>query len=259
MRQVHAVLLLLMAIMVSACSTTSSDRFEKAGASREDALESYTSLGLQYLRAGDTAGAKSPLQRALDIDDSYAPAYNAMALVFQAERDLDIAESYFRKAIDADPESAMIHNNFGVFLFSQERYQEACTQLARATEDPFYSARAQAFENLGRCYRRTGRPDVAEHALRRALTLSQQRPLALVELSDLMLEKNQETEAAALFNRFRELVDSKRVNHFPLSLWVGIRVARYEGNANMAATYALLLKNMYPRSSEYRAYKESAQ
>ncbi len=256
MRQVHAVLLLLMAIMVSACSTTSTDQ---SGASSEDALASYTSLGLQYLREGDTAAAKRPIQHALNLDDGYAPAYNAMALVFQTEQDLDLAESYFRKAVDADPESAMIHNNFGVFLFAQKRYQEACTELARATEDPFYSARAQAFENLGRCYRRAGREDVAEHALRRALTLSQQRPVALVELSDLLLEKGETKEAVALFSRFRELVDSRRVNHFPLSLWVGIRVARYEGNASMAATYALLLKNMYPRSSEYQAYKESAQ
>ncbi|WP_432696500.1 type IV pilus biogenesis/stability protein PilW [Marinobacterium sp. YM272] len=258
MRQVHAVMLLLTAILVSACSTTP-DRYANSGASEEDALESYTSLGLQYLRAGDTAGAKGPLQRALAIDDDYAPAYNALALVFQAEQDLGLAEDYFRKAISADSQSAMIHNNFGAFLFSQERYDEACVELARATEDPFYQARAQAFENLGRCYRRTGRDAVAEHALKRALTLQRQRPLALVELADLKLEQGNNTEAAALFDRFRELVDSKRVNHFPLSLWVGVRVARYEGNASRAATYALLLKNMYPESNEYRLYKESAQ
>lgn len=259
MRKVHAVLLLLTAILVSACSTTSSDRYANSGASKEDALESYTSLGLQYLKAGDTAGAKGPLQRALEIDDSYAPAFNALALVFQTEQDLALAESYFRKAVSADPQSAMIHNNFGAFLFSQERYEEACKELARATEDPFYQARAQAFENLGRCYRRTGREAVAEHALKRALTLSRQRPQALVELADLMLEKGNPAQATALFDRFRELVDSKRVDHFPLSLWVGVRVARYEGNASRAATYALLLKNMYPQSTEYGLYKESAQ
>lgn len=258
MRKLHAVLLIGAACVLSACSSTP-DRFNSTDASPEAALESYTSLGLQYLRAGNTASAKGPLQRALEIDDNYAPAYNALALVFQAEEDLAISERYFRKAVAADPQSAMIHNNFGAFLFSQQRYEEACQELTRATEDPFYQARAQAFENMGRCYRRIGRLDVAEHAFNRALTLSRQRPVALVELADIKLDKGDEAAASALFDQFREYVDAKQIDHFPLSLWVGVRVSRYERNSGRAATYALLLKNMFPESTEYRLYKESTQ
>jgi type IV pilus assembly protein PilF len=259
MRRIQAAVVCLAVFWLSACSTTSTQGYRSAGGSKEEALQSYTGLGLQYLRAGDTASAKRPLLHALDLDDNYAPAFNGLALVFQAEDDLALAEEYFRKAVAADPQSAMIHNNFGAFLFAQRRYDEACRELARATEDPFYQQRAQAFENLGRCYRQIGRLDVAEHAFRRALTLSRQRPVALIELADLLLMKEQSRAAGELFDRFRELVDDKRVDHFPLSLWVGIRVARYEGNAGRAATYALLLKNMYPESAEYRLYKESAQ
>ncbi|GGC11727.1 type IV pilus biogenesis/stability protein PilW [Marinobacterium zhoushanense] len=258
MRKLHAVLLLGAACVVSACTTTS-DGFNSSNSSPDAALESYTSLGLQYLRAGNTASAKGPLLRALEIDDGYAPAFNALALVFQAEDDLSIAESYFRKAVAADPQSAMIHNNFGAFLFAQQRFDEACQELARATEDPFYQARAQAFENMGRCYRKIGRLDVAEHAFNRALTLSRQRPIAMVELADILLEKGDQAGAAVLFDQFREYVDSKQIDHFPLSLWVGVRVARYEKQSGRAATYALLLKNMFPESAEYQLYKESAQ
>ncbi len=258
MLKCRTVLLLWVMVLVSACSSTGGVS-DTPGASPKAAMASYTQLGLQYLRAGDTASAKSALQRALSIDSGYAPAYNALALVFQKEEDSQLAEQYFRKAVDADPSSAMIHNNFGAFLYAQQRYKEACGELSRATEDPFYSQRAQAFENLGRCYRLIGRDDVAEHAFGRSLTLSQNRPVALIELADLLLKRGADSEAATLFDRFRDLVDSKRVEHYPLSLWVGVRVARFERNPGRAATYALLLKNMYPESAEYRMYEESAQ
>lgn len=259
MRRIRAAMVCLAVLWLSACTTTSTQDYGTAGGSKEKALKSYTRLGLQYLQAGDTASAKLPLQHALELDDNYAPAFNGLALVFQTEDDSALAEDYFRKATAADPDSAMIHNNFGAFLFAAGRYQEACQELSRATDDPFYQQRAQAYENLGRCYRQLGQLDAAEHAFRRALTLSKQRPMALVELSDLLLIQNKPQAASELFSRFRELVDSKRVNHFPLSLWVGVRVARYEGDASRASTYALLLKNMYPESAEYRLYKESAQ
>ena len=255
MRRAGVALVLAAAVGLSACSSQSTQ--VTGGRTSQEALESYTSLGLQYLRAGDTSTAKGPLLRALEIDSDYAPAFNGLALVFQSENEPELAEQYFRKAVDADSQSAMIRNNFGAFLFGEERYQEACHQLSRATEDPFYQQRAQAFENLGRCYRRLERLDAAEHAFNRALTLSRQRPVALIELADIQLIKNQPVQAAILFERFRELVEEKRVDHFALSLWVGVRVARYEGRAGQAATYALLLKNMYTESEEYRLYEES--
>lgn len=83
--------------------------------------------------------------------------------------------------------------------------------------------------------------------------------MALIELADLLLTKEQPRAASELFGNFRELVDAKKVKHSPLSLWVGIRVARYERDASRASTYALLLKNLYPESAEYRLYKESIQ
>ena len=244
--------------MTAACSTTT-DRYSGANASPEAALKNYTRLGADYLRAGDTVSAKAPLQRALSIDSGYAPAYNVLALVFQTEKDNTLAEEYFKKALSADSSSAMIHNNYGAFLFSQERYTEACHELSRATEDPFYPQRAQAFENLGKCYRHINRDDVAEHAFRRALMISGQRPVAMVELAELLLDEGKPAQAVKLYEQFRAMVASKQIDHSARSLWVGIRIARQQGDSARAATYALLLKNMFPNSSEYKLYKESEQ
>ncbi|GAA0795385.1 type IV pilus biogenesis/stability protein PilW [Marinobacterium sediminicola] len=229
------------------------------GAEPEEAVEAYTALGVQYLQAGNTVNAKMSLQRALSIDPEYAPAYNAMALVFQVEQEYLLAEEYFRKGVAADPESAMLHNNFGAFLFARQRYQEACEQLDLATRDPFYPQRAQALENLGRCYVLINRDIDAEEAFKRSLAINGNRPVALVEIAQLLLDRDEHAAASRYFERFRQQVDQRQVEHYPRSLWVGIQLARLDRNVSRAATYALLLKNMFPASEEYRLYQESAQ
>ena len=247
---------LLIIILVSGCVSSNTDNSD---ASPEAAQQAYTQLGIQYLQAGDTVNAKSSLQRALVISDRYAPAHNALGLVFQAERDFDLAERYFKSAIDLEPMSAIFHNNYGAFLFARQRFAEACHQFSRATEDPFYPARAQAFENMGRCYIQLGRLDVAEHAIRRALDLQRDRPFAQVAMSGLLLDQGNVPEAVSWYNRFRALVDDRMAEQDANSLWIGVRIARADRNPSLAATYGLLLRNLYPDSEEYRLFKESEQ
>eukprot|EP01155_Anaeramoeba_flamelloides_P021206 Anaeramoba_flamelloidesa585_25.p1 GENE.a585_25~~a585_25.p1 ORF type:complete len:245 (+),score=24.10 a585_25:221-955(+) len=244
---------------MSGCASQSGSTGGKQGAEPEQAAEAYTGLGVQYLQAGNTVNAKMSLQRALSIDANYAPAYNAMALVFQVEQEYELAEEYFRKGVAADSDSAMLHNNFGAFLFARQRYQEACVELDLASRDPFYPQRAQTLENLGRCYLLSGRDTAAEEAFQRSLAINGNRPVALVELSQLLLDRGESASAGRYFERFRKLVEQRQVEHYPKSLWVGLQLARLDHNVSRAATYALLLKNMYPNSEEYRLYQESAQ
>ncbi len=242
---------------LAGCSSLSSSSSSYFSSAQKTSVESFTQLGMRYLQAGDTVSAKSSLQRALELDPSYAPALNGLGLVFQVEQENKLSEEYFIKALKSDPQSAMIHNNYGAFLYSHQRYEAACNELSRATEDPFYPQRAQAFENLGLCYRLIGKDAAAVFVLDRALTLSPDRPLSLIELADLKVDQHQYRQAAELFGRFRDLVESGRVDHTAKSLWVGIRLARYQGSASRAVTYALLLKNQYPESVEYKKYMES--
>lgn len=255
MNGIKLVLALSMILVVVGCTGTGS---KSENAKKSQAFEAYSRLGFEYLQSGDTVGAKNSFQRAIAINGDYAEANNGLALAFQLEGDDALAEQYFRKATSMAPDSAMMHNNFGAFLFSQGRYDEACKELARATEDPFYNRRSQAFENLGRCYRLLQRNDAAKHAFQRALQVASNRPVSLVELSDLFLMEGNYGEAEKHFDRFLALVEKRRVEHYSKSLWVGIRLARHNREATRAATFALILKNLYPNSTEYREYEESA-
>ncbi|NVK40974.1 MAG: type IV pilus biogenesis/stability protein PilW [Oceanospirillaceae bacterium] len=249
---------LALLLVLSGCSSNSTQQGMQS-ASPEKSVEAYTQLGLQYLRAGDTLSAKDALQRALEIDDDYADIYNGLALIFQVEQEYDLAEQNFREAVSLDSDSAVFHNNFGAFLYARGRYEEACKELARATEDPFYPRRAQSFENLGRCYQMIGREDAAQHAFERALRLSPSRPVALLELTDLHLRAGRLAEAQGYYDRFSVLIDRRQIEHSAQSLWLGIQLARLNGNGSRAATYSLLLKSLFPQSTEYALYKESMQ
>lgn len=254
---VRALLVITSLALLVGCSSFQSNGSGSAVRPDESALAAYTKLGMQYLQAGDLLSAKDTLQKAVSADAKYAPALNGLALVFQAEQERDLADGYYKQAIAADPSSAMIHNNYGAFLYSLGRYEEACTQLQSATEDPFYTQRAQAFENLGRCYRLIGRVDAAEFVLKRAITLSPDRASAQIELADLYIEKGDQVAANQRFVEFKSLLEQGKAQHFAKSLWVGVRLSRLAGSPSKAATYALLLKNLYPNSEEYKNYKES--
>ncbi len=251
------VVLLTTAVLLSGCASNTATT--AAGHSEEETLEAYTSLGAQYLQAGNTVNAKLSLQRALEIDKGYAPALSALALAFQSEQEFELAERYFRLALQAEPDSARIHNNFGAFLYARQRFEEACEQLNLATDDPFYSGRAQALENLGRCYELVERDTAAAEAFGRALAINGNRPVSLIALGQLEMDKGDVASASRRFNRFLMLVDQRRTEHTAASLWLGIQLARVERNTSKASTYALILKNTYPNSAEYRRYEESTQ
>jgi type IV pilus assembly protein PilF len=247
-------LILLISLLITGCA---GQQVSTAEQDSPKAVQAYNSLGMQYLRRGDTGNAKLAFQRSIEIDSGSAQAYNGLAMVFQLEEDATLAENYFKKAIKVEPDSAMLHNNYGAFLFSLKRYPEACKQLARATEDPFYNQRSQAFENLGRCYLLIDRLDAAEHAFKRSLTLNPKRPLAILQLCDVMLQKDDLEAAVSLFDQYSAMVDAKQIEHNAQSLWLGVQISRLEKNGVDAATYGLILKNLFPDSEEYQQYKES--
>lgn len=248
-----AILIILFGFVLAGCGTQE----VRPEGQDESAAQAYAQLGMQYLRSGDLASAKSAFTRAQELNPDIIEAYNGLALTFQLEDEPVLAERYFKQAISKAPDSAMLHNNYGAFLFNLKRYPEACKALARATEDPFYTLRDQAFENLGRCYQLIDRNDAAEHALRRSLTLSPQRPLALLELTKVLLAEGKIDEALDNFELYSALIDSKQVEHTAASLWVGVQISRMKNDALNAATYGLILKSMFPDSEEYKQYKES--
>lgn len=76
----------------------------------------YDALGCLELRRKNYSRARYYFQRVLDWFPDYTEIYWHLAYLEEEEGDLQAAESFYQKAINADPGGARERNNFGVFL-----------------------------------------------------------------------------------------------------------------------------------------------
>ncbi|MDA1206751.1 MAG: type IV pilus biogenesis/stability protein PilW, partial [Proteobacteria bacterium] len=95
-----------------------------------------------------------------------------LEIEFQQEREHELAEDYFKRALSLDQSLTATHNNYGAFLYAMGRPEEAIDELRIATEDRFYELRPQAFENLGVAYLAVADVAQARDAFGRALALN---------------------------------------------------------------------------------------
>ncbi|MCI0540876.1 MAG: winged helix-turn-helix domain-containing protein [Verrucomicrobiales bacterium] len=79
--------------------------------------------------------AKEAALKALEIDDQVAEAYAALALTsYFYDWDWAAAEQYARRALELDPNSAVSHHVYGLYLSTMGRHDEAIAAMQRAAE-----------------------------------------------------------------------------------------------------------------------------
>jgi len=116
-----------------------------------EAARTRISLGLNYLRRGDTSQAKYNLERARSFAPNSAEVHSALAYYYQSVGEEKQAEEYFRLAIQKDANYADAYNNYGAFLCQLHRYDEAEQLLLKAISRPGYIRVAESYENLALC------------------------------------------------------------------------------------------------------------
>lgn len=256
MKTLHLVILLCGSLFLSACVTTVESQLTRK-ADPKKAVENYTKLGLGYIGQKRYDTARIRLNRALEINPDYAPANNAMALLLQSEHEPELAEDYFKKSIDLDSDFSQGQYNYGMFLMQHQRYNEACKHLKKAAKDVEYQQRGKAFQDLGLCYYRDNKIDLAISTYERALNTQRFNAAILVNLSTLLFEEGRYPEASAYFDRFLRIVNRKQIQHSANSLWLGIKISRQLERKEQEKSHIKQLKNEFSQSKEYKLYKES--
>jgi len=108
---------------------------------------------------------------------------------------LDEAERLYRAALVLSPRQPAVHNNLGIILSDQRRYEEAVAHLEAAVAlDPDY---AIAFNNLGTAQRGLRRNRQAEAAFRKAVALEPAYLTAHANLARLLRETRRVVELIA--------------------------------------------------------------
>ena len=239
--------LLAVSIGLTGCVSTSTS---SVPVNQGKAVADYMNLAKGYVQGGYTERAVKPLNRALEIDPRSADVHGLLGMVYQIQGENSLAEKSFKTALSYNGQATDVRNNYGAFLFKQNRLSEAYRQFELASEDVSYPSRSRTFENMGVVALRQGNQVQAAQHFDKALRLNSSLPRATLELADLYFSQGNNRKAWQYYQRFIGLSQQNA-----RSLWLGIQLARLNGEKDKVASYALQLERLYPGSKELREYR----
>lgn len=243
-------LVLTTALFVSGC--VSEGGKPKRPVDKNKSLELHIQLAQGYIDKGNRESARHHLRKAAEINSNSPEATETLARLYQLEGESKLAEETFKKAIKGKKNFTLARNNFGVFLFSARRYEEALAQFELAAADLDYNGRAAALVNVGRTALLLGKNDRAKAAFEHASVLDRNSADANIELAEINFQGKEYAKAKEYLDRFQSSGQQS-----PKALLLGIRLERVFGNKDKEASYVLMLKNRFPYSKEYLEYKQT--
>lgn len=221
----------------------------------EKAVKVRTQMAAEYIRAGDLDAAKRALDQALKADSRDSTANMMMGVLLQQEgsaENMAKAERYFSRAISVDAKNAQARNNYGTYLYQLKRYDDAIQQFTIAGTTLGYDQRYRSLENLGKIYILQGDQVNAEKAFKQALQANRDSYVSMLELAQIFYLQQKNAAARQLYEQYARLVGQK--NQSAYALWIGLRVARANGDNMGMQVFANQMRALYPESQEYQRY-----
>ncbi len=173
-----------------------------ADAARARRFARLAAYATALLALGAAASAGGPF--CAETLDYRAELARLIAVTAYEQRDFETAETYARRAVEADPREAQAWNQLGLLAVRRGNLDEAELHFRRAiAEDP---AVFPAWFNLGKAAAKRGETAESIRHFREGLRLSPAWVPAWVELGDLLRNDGQTNEAQACYRealRFR--------------------------------------------------------
>ncbi|WP_263078840.1 type IV pilus biogenesis/stability protein PilW [Endozoicomonas sp. Mp262] len=214
------------------------------------AVDNYMNLAKGYIQEGYIEKAVKPLNRALEIEPRSSDVHGMLGLVYQLQGETRLAEKSFKKALSYNSGAAEVRNNYGAFLFSRGRLDDAYREFSKAAENIDYEKRSRAYENMGVVAHKQGNLVSAQAHFEKSLRLNSNLPRARLELATVLHKSGDYGKAWAHYLMF-----AKQARQNSQSLWLGVQLARVNGDKNAAASYGLQLERLFPGSKELQAYR----
>lgn len=252
----NAAILFAVAIATATVAGCASQKPSREQQEKDDTkvAELNTQLAIAYMRDGDDDLALKKLERAVEADSNYAPAYSTLGLLYNKVGEFDKADGYFGKALRLAPEDSSILNNYGQVLCQNKQYEKGQQMFLKANDNSLYRSPEIALSNAGTCAMDAGDFASAETHFRAALQINPRVAPALLQMALLSYELERYLPARAYLQRYLEIA-----RHTAQSLWLGIRVERELGDRDALASYTLQLEKGFPDSEETRLLLESKQ
>lgn len=129
----------------------------------------HTTMGLLYAGTGHYTEAVKEGQKAIGLDPRNGDAYVGLGAAYEASGNPNAAEETYKKAINVRPGYWGGYNRLGNFFYRQDRYKDAVSAYQRviqlAPDNPI------GYTNLGGMQHLLGQDGEAEQTLKRSLYL----------------------------------------------------------------------------------------
>jgi type IV pilus assembly protein PilF len=212
-----------------------------------EAARTRISLGLNYLRRGDTSQAKYNLERARSFAPNSAEVHSALAYYYQSVGEHKQAEEYFKLAIQKDSNYADAYNNYGAFLCQLQRYDEAEQLLLKAISRPGYIRVAESYENLALCQLQQNKFNKAKGYLDNSISHNTTRITSLTMAAGLAYAMGDNRQAKSHLDRIQRL---GRVS--ARTVLLSYLIAEKNGDRDTMRSAEQLLLTLYTETPETR-------
>lgn len=241
----------VLALFLVACSSTKEIKpLYSNKVSKEKEVEARVQIALLHLEEDRNTEAISELERAMKIDPKSARVHEILALSLERVGETNRAEKHFKLMLRYDSKYSRGRANYGYYLMRQDNFSAAYRQLERAADDIYYPRRAEAYQQMGVCAERLGREDDMLRNYQKAIAIDKNFAPPLLELAKVEYEKENYPKSQQYFDQYRKKVRQSSAE----GLLLGIKLARVFEDRSSEASYAMALKNLYPRSQEYLDY-----
>jgi len=235
---------ILLATLIGCASTPKELAKEKKD---KNAASINVQLASGYMRRGDLRVAKEKLEKAIELDSKYVPAYTTLAVLMTMLNQPVEAENYYLEALSLDSRDPNLHNNYGTFLCGIGKFEEAIEQFETTLNNQFYKTPEVAHANIGYCLLQAENPDYnkVEKNLRKALKRRPNMPSAMLAMGELGLATKKYLMARAYTQRYHSIVKPSAE-----SLWVQIQAEHALADKKYFLKLSQILLEKFPESEE---------
>lgn len=217
--------------------------------SEAELAHSYVAMGFEHLQLDQRRPARASFREAIGLAPHHAQAYLGLAIVFERDGEVGLAEDYFLQALNIENQAAYAHA-YAQFLVTQQRLDEAVEFFQSAASDVDYRGRAMAFEDLAMVQLSQGRWERAQFAFDRAARLDHTLPTPHWHLARMALASGDVERSYAHYSMLLNLIEDGVLDHTPQTLELGIELSMARSDVMMHESLQKQLEHFDP--TQYR-------